>query len=169
MLAVIFLAGTGVGVALEYRADLYGIRRSEGPYALEELDPAYVAELLAPTPRIANDDKVLSFDVGTFLVGGALLDRRTQIRQGETLRAQCGLIPPHEDLVCECILQDSENRTVCHLDQIVTSESLRATFNYNIGDCTSPGEYALVLKIAGEEVMRRSVTVLARSAGCLAN
>jgi hypothetical protein len=32
-----------------------------------------------------------------------------------------------------------------------------------------PGDYSLVLKIAGDEIMRRKVTVLPRSTACLAN
>ncbi|HET6323292.1 MAG TPA: HTTM domain-containing protein, partial [Planctomycetaceae bacterium] len=53
------------GVALEYKLDRYGVRRPEGPYSLKVLDPNYVAELLRPTERIRNEDKVLLFDIGS--------------------------------------------------------------------------------------------------------
>jgi hypothetical protein len=46
---------------------------------------------------------------------------------------------------------------------------LRALFYYNIGDCVAPGDYSLVLKIAGDEIMRRRVTILPRTTSCAAN
>ena len=42
-------------------------------------------------------------------------------------------------------------------------------FYYNLGDCTMPGKYELVLRVAGEEIMRRPITILPRSTACLAN
>ncbi len=131
--------------------------------------PSAVGELLGPTTRIRNEDKVLLYDVGSILVGGAVLDRRTQFRQGETVRIQCGLTPPHEDMWIECNLHDSENRLVDTIGVLVASEEMRAMFYYNLGDCTLPGEYSLVLKIAGEEIMRRPITILPRTTACLAN
>ena len=157
----VFVAVGGVG--LEYKLDPYGIRRPQGPYTLKELDPKRVAALLGPTEHIRNEDKVLHFDVGSIIVAGAVLDRRTQFRQGETMRIQCGLCPPHEDLWIECNLHDSENRIVDTNGVFMASESLRALFYYNLADCTAPGDYSLVLRIAGEEIMRRPVKVLPRS------
>ena len=165
-LAVVTTVG---GIGLEYKLDRYGVRRPEGPYALKEADPKRVGELLGPTTRIRNEDKVLLYDVGSILVGGAVLDRRTQFRQGETVRIQCGLTPPHEDMWIECNLHDSENRLVDTIGVLVASEEMRAMFYYNLGDCTLPGEYSLVLKIAGEEIMRRPITILPRTTACLAN
>lgn len=157
------------GVAVEYKLDRYGVRRPEGPYTLKEADRKHVDELLGPTARIRNEDKVILFDVGSILVGGAVLDRRTQFRQGETVRIQCGLCPPHEDMWIECNLHDSENRVVDTIGVFVDSVDMRAMFFYNLGECTMPGSYQLVLKIAGEEIMRRSITVLPRTTACLAN
>jgi hypothetical protein len=160
-LAVLVALG---GVGLEYKLDPYGIRRPEGPYTLKALDPKRVSELLGPTERLRNEDKVLHFDVGSIFVAGAVLDRRTQFRQGETMRIQCGLCPPHEDLWIECNLHDSENRVVDTSGVFMGSENLRALFYYNLRDCTAPGDYSLVLRIAGEEIMRRPVKVLPRVA-----
>ena len=124
-----------------------------------------------PDRRIANEDKVLNFDIGSVFVGGCLLDRRTTFRQGETVRAQCGLIPPHENLWIQCNLHDSENRVVETNGLFLSCEMLRALFYYNLGDCIAPGKYSLVLKIADEEIMRRPITVLPRhgTAACVAN
>ena len=49
----------------------------------------------------------------------------------------------------------------------VTSGDNRAMFYYNLGDCTMPGKYELVLRIAGEELMRRPITILPRSGRAL--
>jgi hypothetical protein len=161
---------TAVGaVGVEYKLDRYGVRRPEGPYALKEMDPKVVGEMLGPTARIRNEDKVLLFDVGSLLVGGAVLDRRTQFYQGETVRIQCGLCPPHEDMWIECNLHDNENRVVDTIGVFVSVDEMRAMFYYSLGECTMPGGYNLVLKIAGEEIMRRPITVLPRKTSCLAN
>jgi hypothetical protein len=157
------------GVAAEYKLDRYGIRRPEGPYALKEMSPERAHELLAPTARIRNEDKVLSFDVGSTLVAGAVFDRRTQFRQGETMRIECDLLPPHEDMWMECNLHDAEDRVVDTIGFMIASEDMRAMFYYRLGDCTLPGDYSLVLKIAGGEIMRRHVKILPRTMACLAN
>jgi hypothetical protein len=166
--AALLLTGVG-GVGLEYKLDRYGLRRPEGPYKLQELDPRQVDELLAPTARIEPEDKVLNFDVGSIFLGGCLLDRRTTFHQGETLRVQCCLIPPHESMWIQCNLHDSQNRIVDTIGLFLSCDMLRAHFFYNIGNCVMPGDYSLVLKIAGDEIMRRKVTVLPRSTACLAN
>jgi len=167
--AAVMVVTTVGGVGLEYKLDPYGLRRPQGPYALPEMARDRVDEMLGPTRRIRNEDKVLLFDVGSMVVAGAVLDRRTQFHQGETVRIQCGLVPPHEDMWIECNLHDSENRVVDTIGVFLASEEMQAMFYYNLGDCTMPGEYSLVLKIAGDEIMRRPLTVLPRTKACLAN
>ncbi len=166
------LVTTGVsGVALEYKLDRFGLHRPEGRYPLQELSYEEASQLLAPDRRIAAEDKVLNFDIGSMFLGGCLADRRTTFRQGETVRVQCGLIPPHENLWIQCNLHDSENRVVETNGLFLSCEMLRALFYYNLGDCIAPGEYSLVLKIADEEIMRRPITVVPRHgrAACVAN
>lgn len=165
-LAAIVVVG---GVGLEQKLDRYGLRRPEGPYPLQEVDIADVREMIAPTKRIANEDMVLNFDVGSVVMAGAVLDRRTQFRQGDRLWAQCGLVPPHESMWIECSLHDSEDRLVDSVGQFVASENLRTMFYYNFGDCILPGDYSLVLKIAGEEILRRPISILSRTKACAAN
>jgi hypothetical protein len=168
--AVLALTAAG-GVGLEYKLDRYGLRRPEGPYKLQELSKEEVGDLLAPDRRIVPEDKVLNFDIGSIFVGGCLLDRRTTFHQGERVRVQCGLIPPHENLWIQCNLHDSQNRVVDTIGLFLTCDMLRALFYYDIGDCVAPGEYSLVLKIASDEIMRRKITILPRSGAtaCLAN
>jgi hypothetical protein len=166
----VVLICTGVGGAvLEHKLDRFGERRSEGPYALQEVDPQDVAELITPTRRIEPEDKILNFDVGSVFVAGCLLDRRTTFRQGETVRVQCGLIPPHESTWIQCNLHDSQNRVVDTIGLFLSCDMLRALFYYNLGDCVKPGDYSLVLKLAGEEIMRRPITVLPRTTACAVN
>jgi hypothetical protein len=165
-LAIVTAVG---GIGAEYKLDRYGVRRPEGMYPLKELDSKQVADMLGPTARIRNEDKVLLFDVGSILVGGALLDRRTEFRQGETVRVECDLCPPHEDMWIECNLHDHEDRVVDTIGVFVSADEMRAMYYYNLGECTMPGDYSLVLKIAGEEIMRRPLKVLPRTTACLAN
>jgi hypothetical protein len=165
-LAVVMAVG---GVGLEYKLDRYGVRRPEGPYSLHELNPGKVAEMLGPTRRLRNEDKVLLFDVGSMVVGGAVLDRRTQFHQGEIVRIQCGLVPPHDNMWITCNLHDSENRVVDTVGTFVASDVMRAMFIFDLGDYVQPGEYSLVLKIADEEIMRRPITILPKGKSNLAN
>jgi hypothetical protein len=165
---IVVATGAG-GVSVEYKLDPYGMRRPQGPYTLKEIDPKEVSEMVGQTPRLRNEDKMLLFDVGSMLVGGAVLDRRTTFHQGETVRVQCGLSPPHEDIWMECNLHDSEDRVVDNIGIFVSTEENRPMFFYNLGDCTMPGDYKLVLKIGGEEIIRRPIKILPRTTACLAN
>jgi hypothetical protein len=69
----------------------------------------------------------------------------------------------------QCNLHDSQNRVVDTIGLLLSCDMLRGHFYYNLGDCVTPGKYSLVLKIAGEEIMRRQITVLSRKSTCLAN
>ena len=153
------------GIALEYKLDRYGMRRPEGPYALKELDPNYAAEELRPSERVRNEDKVLLFDIGSRVLSGAVVDRRTEFRQGDLMKAECDLVPPHEDLWLTCELEDPEHRVIDTTGCTVSADSMRAIFDYNIGETMSPGNYWLVLKIGRDEIIRRSFRVLAAAKG----
>jgi hypothetical protein len=157
VLAVITACG---GVAVEYKLDRYGMRRPEGPYALKELDPNYVAEELRPSERIRNEDKVLLFDIGSRVLSGAVVDRRTEFRQGDIMKAECDLVPPHEDLWLTCELEDADHHVIDTTGSTVSADSMRAIFDYNIGDSMAAGDYSLVLKIGTDEIIRRSFRVL---------
>jgi hypothetical protein len=159
--ALVAVATAAGGVAVEYKLDRYGMRRPEGPYALKELDPNYVAEVLRPSERIRNEDKVILFDIGSKVISGAVVDRRTEFHQGELMKAECDLIPPHEDLWLACELVDSDQRVVDKTGSTVSADSMRAIFDYVLGDSMPAGDYSLVLKVEGEEIMRRPFRLLA--------
>ncbi len=152
------------GTELEYRLDRYGVRRPEGPYTLKELDPHFVeSRMLAPTEPLRLVDKFSSLDLGTFLVGGVIGNPRRQFTQGETIFAQCNLNFAHEDMWVECNLHDADDRTVRRVGQVVPREVLRGNYYHRLPETMEPGSYAMVIKVAGTEVMRKSFTLKARS------
>jgi hypothetical protein len=157
------------GVALEYKLDRYGVRRPEGPYTLKVLDPSYVAELLRPSERIRNEDKVLSFDIGSRMIAGAVVDRRTEFYQGEQMKAECDLVPPHEDLWLTCELQDADQRVIDTTGCSVSTDSMRAIFDYSVNEAIPGGNYSLVLKIGNDEIIRRPFRVISLQKASLAN
>jgi len=159
--ALVAVATAGGGVALEYKLDRYGMRRPEGPYTLKELDPKYVAEELRPSERIRNEDKVLCFDIGSRVLCGAVVDRRTEFRQGELMKAECDLVPPHEDLWLSCQLLDSEQHMIDNNGCTVSADTMRVIFDYTLGETMPAGDYSLILKIGPDEVIRRSFRVMA--------
>jgi Vitamin K-dependent gamma-carboxylase len=159
--ALVVVVTAAGGVAVEHKLDRYGMRRPQGPYTLKELDPKYVAEVLRPSERIRNEDKVLLFDIGSKVISGAVVDRRTEFHQGELMKAECDLIPPHEDLWLGCEMVDFDNRVLDTTGCTVSSDAMRAIFDYTIGASIPTGDYSLVLKIEGEEIIRRPFRVMA--------
>ncbi|MDP7275816.1 MAG: HTTM domain-containing protein [Planctomycetaceae bacterium] len=152
-----------LGVELEYRLDSYGIRRPEGPHELVELDPAQVEPMLQPAGTVRPVDLVHSLETGTMLVGGHVVRHKSSFKQGDKLFAQCTVIPPHPDMVIECNLHDADDRVLDRVNQVVRREAFRANFLYVLHDALAPGEYALVVRCFGKEVMRRRITLTAHS------
>jgi hypothetical protein len=148
------------GVELEHWLDPYGLRRAEGRYALQPLDEQQVQRMLQFSPGIRNEDKFFSVDVGTFLIGDHLADRRRQFQPGDKLVVQCLLTPPHEDLWVECVLEDARRRTVDRMSQVALRETYRSNFHYWIPPQLPPGEYAVVIKTSGMEVLRKRIEVV---------
>lgn len=150
------------GVELEYRLDPFGINRAEGAYELKEIEPERVRRMLAPTERIREQDKFLTFEIGTDLLSDVLIDRQSVFRHGETLIAQCVLTPPHEDMWIECNLHDAHEfdpdkpgRIIDQVGQIVDRTTLRASYAFNLMESLPPGRYFLVIRSAGREITKR--------------
>jgi hypothetical protein len=157
--AVTAVAFSLAGVAYEHYLDPYGERRPEGPYHLVAIDPDLVREMLAPTPPLRDIDKFFSLETGTIQFGDLLVDRRTSFRQGERMIAQCHLTMPHEDMWIEMHLLDGDNRLVARRNQIATREMYRAHFLYDFTESIEPGDYTLVIQTAGNEVLRKPLTL----------
>ena len=150
------------GIELEYQLDPFGTRRAEGAYELTEMEPIKAQSMLRMSPRIREVDKFLSFDLGSELLGDALVDERDVFRQGETLIAQCVLVPPHEDMYVFCNLHDANDHVIDQVGQVVERSRLRATYAFTLFDSLEPGTYFLVVRSAGQEITRRPFTLLAR-------
>jgi hypothetical protein len=157
---LMILGVTVIGVELEHRLDRYGVRRPEGPHALKEItDTDLIARMLAPPQPMRLKDMFDTFEIGTGFVGGLLLDRRDDFRQGEVVAAQVGLNIPHHDMWLECNLYDDRGNQLDRVGQIVSRETLRANFYYSLSEVLEPGEYFFVLKSGGHEVMRRRIVL----------
>src|SRR5690606_4877734 len=75
-----------LGVETEYRMDVYGMRRPEGPYPLKVVDnPELIAKMMQVSEPIREEDKFLAFDIGSGFVSGFLVNRRNTFSQGEKL------------------------------------------------------------------------------------
>ncbi len=151
-----------LGVEGEYWLDPYGIRRSEGPHSLVELDSSYVRKYFNVERRIRQQDKFEAFDVGTGMVSGNLMQRRTDFQHGESLIAQCTLNPPHEDMWVECNLHDAQDRVLDRVGQMVPRETMRCSFIFYMTESLEPGKYFLVVKSAGQAITRKAITLRPR-------
>lgn len=156
---LLLLVATVAGVLLEYGLDPYGKRRPEGPFSLVELDDATVSKMFNRNGVLRPDDLIHSLEIGTQIIGSYVTGHRSTFEQGERLYAQCTLNPPHPDMVVECNLRDGNNRLLDRVRQVVPRESLRANFLYVLHDALAPGNYALVVRCGGQEVVRRKITL----------
>ena len=148
------------GIELEHWLDPYGLRRPEGPHELVELDPEYVEQMLEPSGRIREEDKVFSLEVGRDTLGGVLIGRRDVYTQGDCILIQCTLSPPHEDMWLECNLHDGDDRLLDRVGQPAERSQTRVNFYYNLPKALDPGTYHLVLRSRGKEITRREITLL---------
>lgn len=112
--------------------------------------------MLRPSPPIRHQDKLVAFDVGTWMISELMVNRRNAFRHGEYALAQVRLAPPHEDLWVECNLHDAEDRVLDRVGQIVTRSMTRASFIYRLTRALEPGTYQLVCRINGMEVARKA-------------
>jgi len=157
-LGVVAIVST-LGVAAEATRDPYLERGPQGKLPLPVLEDERVSELLRNDQGLRSQDKVFSFDIGTTFVGGVLADRRRTFRYGEVARIQCRVVQPHEDMWIEVNLHDAENRLIERLGDVVPRESSRANFYYNMVEAFTPGDYDLVLRVDGQEVHRKRITL----------
>ena len=124
------------------------------------LEPERARQLLAPVTPQRDSDKFFAVDMGTFLASDIIAIRRKSFRQGENVIAQCSLTPPHEDMVIEAKVRDSENRIVEKRVEIATREMFRVNLRFPISEDMRPGEYFLHIETAGRPVLKKKFTVL---------
>jgi Vitamin K-dependent gamma-carboxylase len=165
----VMILGSLGGVGVEYWMDPYDIRRPEGLHELKPVDPEFAARLLGPTDRIRDKDKFFAIDTGTILVGDLLADRRKVFHHGETMIAQCHLVPPHEDMWIECRMLDADNKLVTRMGQIGMREMFRVNFLQPIQASMDPGDYTLVFETGGREVLRKRIAIVGDNSGVAAH
>lgn len=158
-----------VGLGAEYWLDPYGLRRPEGRHTLRVLPPEQVHAMLGPSQPIRPEDKIFGLDIGTMLVGGTILDRRTVFRQGDRFIAQVQMNPPYEDMWMECNLHDADDHLVARSSGVAVREAYRCTFHHGFPCSLEPGRYSVVLSVAGKEVARRTITLQPRTGAVLGN
>lgn len=151
-----------MNVELEYWQDPYGIRRTVGRHTLNAADPLLVEKILAPAERMRDADVFFAIDTGTLLVGEQLANRRREFWHGETMIAQCHLIPPHDDMWIECQIHDAQHRIVDRFGAIATREMFSCNFSVFISEKMSPGDYSLVITTGGRPVMKKLIHVFPR-------
>ncbi len=149
------------GVELEYRLDPFGARRAEGAHQLKEIDAETVGRMLRASEPIREQDKYLTFEIGTDLLSDVVINRRSQFKHGESLVAQVVLTPPHEDMWIECNLHDADGHVIDEVGQIVERQKLRASWGYEMKSSLEPGTYWLVIRSSGQEITRRSFELVA--------
>lgn len=150
------------GVGIEYQLDPMGTRRAEGAWPLKELDASVVVPMLRQSERIRESDKYLSFGIGSDMLGDVLVDRKSVFRHGEQIIAQCTLNPPHEDMWIECNLHDADGHLIDRVGQVADRTMLRVSYAFVLPESLLPGEYYLVVRSGGQEITRRSITLVAR-------
>lgn len=148
------------GIEIEYRFDNYGLRRPEGPYELEAIEPERARQLLAPVSPRRDSDKFFACDMGTFMAADILANRRNWFRQGEHVITQCTLTPPHEDMVIEAKVRDSDNRVIDERVEVATREMLRVNLRFTVPEDLRPGDYVLHIETAGRPVLKKKFSVL---------
>ena len=157
---VIMLCGSVfAGIEWEHRRDPYGLRRAEEPHVLREIPEDEARRLLVEDDTLREKDKFLGFDVGTESFGGRLWNRRTEFAHGEQAVLQVSMSPPHGDLWVECNLHDAQDRVIERNGQVITRESFRGLFSYNLGAALEPGEYSFVLRSGGQFISRRKISL----------
>lgn len=167
-LGAMYVAGMAAlmltGVVIEDRRDLYGYRRPEGRYPLKVMDQALAQKMLGPEIPLAERDKVLALDAGTFVIGEHLVERRRVFKHGEQVTVQATLNPPREDLWLDCHLVDGNGSTVSRVGQIAPREMMRSTFLFDMTPGLVPGKYEFLLKSSGTEVTRLPFTLVGQPA-----
>lgn len=148
------------GTEMEYWWDVYGERRPEGRHQLVAIDPERAQQLLAPVTPQRDIDKFFAVDMGTFMISELLADRRTSFRHGETMIAQCNLLPPHEDMVVECKIRDGDNRSIDRIVAVATRDMFRVNITFPIAENLPPGDYTMTVETAGRYVMQKKFQIL---------
>lgn len=155
----VLLTTTVVGVAAESFCDPYGMRRPAGPHQLKQLDSQLAERLMMPNPPIPFRDRLLSFDIGSDMLGGVLLTTQTTVRRGKSFFVQASLAPPHADVWLNCQLLGADGHLLHETGQIVARDRLRADWQFTMPTDTPAGRYHFALQHEGQVIAERAIDV----------
>jgi len=154
--AALMLAMTALGLVSHRAMDLYAANTPSGRYELQPMDPQDAKRLLRTDRVIREQDKLLSFDIGKYQIGGVVVETGKIFKPGDKIFAQANLIPPHDDLFVECQLVSERGLVFDQSNGIASRENFRYTFNYLLPDTLRDGTYQFILKLNNQEVARQS-------------
>lgn len=165
-LPVYLLLATGVSVCaveIEYRSDPYGLRRTEGSWELPEMDRETALSMIRDEGELRLTDKFFAFDLGSLAGTEMLANFKSQFDHGQTIVAQATMNPPFEDMWLECCLCDSEDQIVLRESNLVHRKAMRTLFRFEACNALEPGEYWMILRAYGHEIMRRPFQITGSS------
>ena len=82
-----------------------------------------------------------------------------EVPYGLAMIAQCALVPPHEDMWVECRRFDAQGRQIHEIGQAVTRDMLRVNFRFQLPHDLVAGDYHLIVRCNGNDVLSRNVRV----------
>lgn len=170
MLFAVILTGSVLGgIELEHWLDPYGKRRDGGPYTLQPMSADRVALMFEQNEQIREADKFFALEIGSETLGGVVINRGTTWQPGDSIIAQCVLVPPHDDLWISCVLTDSLGQELYQAQLPIYREMRRADFPFTFTSDMAPGDYRLVIRSAGETVLSRTIHLVADDGSVLSN
>ncbi|MCG6158511.1 HTTM domain-containing protein [Rubinisphaera margarita] len=158
-LVPVCLAVIAAGLYFEHSADRFGTRRAEGRYQLQPLSHEQAMTMLRTHDQIREEDKLLSLDIGNWMIGGRVTEFGTTFEAGDFLMVQANMIPPFDDLYLKCDLHNSRGGVMQQIEGALTRENFRYTFGYHLPTDLAAGEYQFVLNCNNVEIARRTITV----------
>ncbi len=158
-LVPICLAVVAAGLYFEHASDRFGTRRAEGRYQLQPLSHDVAMNMLQTHDKIREEDKLLSLDIGQWMVAGRVTEFGTTFDAGDFLMVQANMIPPFDDLYLKCDLHNSRGSVLQQIEGALTRENFRYTFGYKLPVDLAAGEYQFVLNCNNVEIARRTITV----------
>lgn len=170
VLFCLLLTGTVLGgVELEHFLDPYGERRDSGPYTLTPMSAERVELLFKNQQPIREADKFFALEIGSETLGGVVVNRGTSWQPGDSVIAQCTLIPPHDDLWITCVVTNSLGQELYQAQLPIYREMRRADFPFTFAPDMTPGDYQFVIRSAGETVLSRTIQIEAGEPELLSN
>ncbi len=155
----VLVVTSAVGVGAEYVIDPYGERSAGGPLPLPLLEAGFFEQIPKEPESIREADKFHTVAIGTQLLGGVMMNSRSEFARGEQFLVQTNLTLLHGDQWIECNLLDPAGRLIERVGQVVTRERMRAEWRFKLPHDLKPGTHTLLVRSGGVEVARRPIVI----------